>query len=314
MEGFWIITEASVPVFLMMGVGYLLCALKQFPKESFNAILNIDVKALIPCLIVDSILGNQALKNFGTLLSAPVFGIFMLLMGLGAGLLTRKLAGISKEEVLQGRSYTVSVGLFNYGYIPFPLALALYDQETVGVLFVFNVGIEVCVWTIVVALLSGYSLLKEWKKIFNMPLLAIVFSLILNFAGVPLPGVLRQTCHALGQCAYPLGLVVCGGVIYNLCQKESVLDHLRAPVIATVIRCGVLPILTLLIAMLFPFSVELKRVIILQAAMPTAVFAMVLSQMFNADSGLAFRVVLVSTLLSVVTTPIWIQIGTKMLM
>ena len=69
MEGFWIITQASVPVFLMMGVGYLLCALKQFPKESFNAILNIDVKALIPCLIVDSILGNQALKNFGTLLS-----------------------------------------------------------------------------------------------------------------------------------------------------------------------------------------------------------------------------------------------------
>lgn len=314
MEGFWIITQASIPVFLMMGVGYLLCALKQFPKETFNAILNIDVKALIPCLIVDSILGNQALKNFGTLLSAPVFGIFMLLLGLGAGLATRRLAGLSKEEVSQRRSYAVTVGLFNYGYIPFPLALALYDQETVGVLFVFNVGIEICVWTIIAALLSGYSLLKEWKKIFNMPLLAIIFSLILNFAGVPLPGVLRQTCYGLGQCAYPLGLVVCGGVIYYLCREESLLDHLRAPLVATVLRCGVLPILTLLAAMLFPFSVELKRVIILQAAMPTAVFAMVLSQMFHADSALAFRGVLLSTLLSIITTPIWIHIGTKMLM
>ena len=246
MEGFLIITQASIPVFLMMGVGYLLAALKQFPKESFNAILNIDVKALIPCLIVDSILGNQALKNFGTLLSAPVFGIFMLLLGLGAGLATRRVAGLSKEEAPQWRSYAVTVGLFNYGYIPFPLALALYDQETVGVLFVFNVGIEICVWTIIAALLSGYSLLKEWKKIFNMPLLAIIFSLILNFAGVPLPGVLRQTCYALGQCAYPLGLVVCGGVIYYLCREESLLDRLRAPLTATVLRCGLLPILTLL--------------------------------------------------------------------
>ncbi|MBO7525134.1 MAG: AEC family transporter [Verrucomicrobia bacterium] len=314
MEGFWIITQASIPVFLMMGVGYLLCALKQFPKETFNAILNIDVKALIPCLIVDSILGNQALKNFGTLLSAPVFGIFMLLLGLGAGLITRRVAGLSKEEAPQWRSYAVTVGLFNYGYIPFPLALALYDQETVGVLFVFNVGIEICVWTIIAALLSGYSLLKEWKKIFNMPLLAIIFSLILNFAGVPLPGVLRQTCHALGQCAYPLGLVVCGGVIYYLCREESLLDRLRAPLTTTALRCGLLPILTLLAAMFFPFSVELKRVIILQAAMPTAVFAMVLSQMFHADSALAFRGVLLSTLLSIITTPIWIHIGTKMLM
>lgn len=317
MEEFWIITEASLPVFLMMLIGFLLRAFKCFPEEASPAILSIVVNALIPCLIIDSVIGNNALKKPENLLSAPIAGAAILILGLFVGWICSGIAGIRDKDGggLKRRTFAVSVGLYNYGYIPFPLAMALYDTNTVGVLLVFNVGVEVCVWTVVAAMLSGYSLTKEWKKIFNMPLTAILVAAILNLIGAEkvIPTAMMDTFHGLGVCAYPLGLVVSGGVIYDLCRKENMIRALRAPLVGLVLRCGILPIIILFLAMLFPFSTEVKRVIVLQAAMPTAVFAMVLSRLFGADSALAFRVVMLTTLLSVVSTPIWIHIGSWML-
>lgn len=316
MNEFWIITQASIPVFLMMAVGSLLRWAKCFSEEAATGTLNLVVKALIPCLILDSVLGNAALKSSANLLMAPMLGIGTLLLGLLIGWASLRLAGLKKDSPdSKKRSFAVSVGLYNYGYIPFPLALALYDQNTVGVLFVFNVGVEVAVWTLVVACLSGYSPLKDWKKMFNMPLIALVFGLALNFlkADMLLPGALRSTFHGLGQCAYPLGLIVSGTIIYDLCRQYNLMWELRSTAVASALRCLLLPALILLAARFLPLTLELKRVVILQAAMPTAVFAMVLSQLYKADSGLAFRVVFLTTIISVISTPIWIKIGTLFL-
>ncbi len=316
MNEFWIITQASIPVFLMMAVGSVLRWARCFSQEAATGTLNLVVNALIPCLILDSVLGNAALKNSTNLLVAPLFGVGTLLLGLMIGWGSLRLAGLKKGSPdSKKRSFAVSVGLYNYGYIPFPLAMALYDQNTVGVLFVFNVGVEVAVWTVVVACLSGYSPLRNWKKMFNMPLMALVLGLLLNFmkADVLLPVALRSTFHGLGQCAYPLGLVVSGTIIYDLCRQHNLMWELRPTFVAAGLRCLLLPTIILLIAKVLPMTPELKRVIILQAAMPTAVFAMVLSQLYKADSGLAFRVVFLTTLISILTTPVWIEIGTLFL-
>lgn len=316
MNEFWIITQASIPVFLMMGAGCLARWAGWFPKEATAGTLKVVVNLLIPCLIISSVLGNEALKSPGNLIAAPLAGMLTLILGLAVGWASLRAAGFKKGGLdAKGRSYIVSVGLYNYGYIPFPLALALYDQGTVGVLFVFNVGVEVCVWTVVAACLGGYSPFREWKKVFNMPLLAILLALFLNFLNAQtwVPQALGATFEQLGACAYPVGLVVCGTVIYDLCREHDLLKDVRPCLVACGMRCFCLPVLFLFLTGLLPLTDELKRVLILQAAMPTAVFAMVLSQLYRADSPLAFRVVFLTTLLSIVLTPVWIHLGTRYL-
>ena len=80
-------------------------------------------------------------------------------------------------------------------------------------------------------------------------------------------------------------------------------------VMACVLRLGVVPVLFLVLAKFLPCSVELKRVILLQAAMPSAIFAIIAARHFGGDGPTALRVVIATSALSFVTIPLWIRAG-----
>ena len=61
---------------------------------------------------------------------------------------------------------------------------------------------------------------------------------------------------------------------------------------ACVIRMLLLPIGFLLLARFLPATIELKRVIVIQAAMPAAVFAILAARYFHGHQPTALRVVI----------------------
>ena len=72
---------------------------------------------------------------------------------------------------------------------------------------------------------------------------------------------------------------------------------------------GILPVLFLTMARFGPFSIELKRVILLQAAMPSAVFPIIMARHYGGDTSTALRVVIATSVVSLVTIPLWIRSG-----
>ena len=62
-----------------------------------------------------------------------------------------------------------------------------------------------------------------------------------------------------------------------------------------------------------PLSVELRRVLIVQAAMPSAVFSIVLARHYGGHTATAVQVVLATTLVSLVSTPFVITAGMRLL-
>ena len=56
-------------------------------------------------------------------------------------------------------------------------------------------------------------------------------------------------------------------------------------------------------------STELRQVIVIQAAMPAGIMPIVLSRHYGGDASVAIKVVLATTLASIVTMPLWIRIG-----
>src|SRR5262249_44900984 len=155
---------------------------------------------------LDSTLGNPALSRLSNLLLAPMVGIGALLLGVGIAIAARPFHGLAERK--QVRTFGLSVGMFNYGYIPIPLSILLFDKQTTGVLLVHNVGVETALWTFGVMLLTGGSLGKDWRKIFNGPLLAMVLAIILNGLQLQdrLPETVRLAIHWLGECAIPMAL------------------------------------------------------------------------------------------------------------
>ena len=302
---------AVIPVFAIAVAGFVIRKVNWLTEEADQSLLRVTINLLTPCLILDAALGNAALARWSNLLLAPVVGFGTMALGLLLALGARRLHGLTERR--GERTFALSVGMYNYGYVPLPLALALFDSGTVGVLFVHNVGVEMGLWTLGVMLLTGGSVGRNWRNIINAPFVAIVLAVLLNTAGLDAhaPKVVLTAVHWLGQCAVPMALVLIGAIVADHLHEFHSASGWRVIGAAVFLRTGVLPMLFLLLAKYLPASVELKRVIVLQAAMPSAVFSIIMARHYGGDPPTAMRVVIGTSAIGLVTIPLWIRFGLK---
>ena len=311
MNEFSTVLKAVIPIFSSALVGLLIRKLNWLTEEADQSLLRVNINLLLPCLILDSTLGNPALSRLSNLLLAPLVGIGTLLLGVGMAIAVRPMHGLAERK--QVRTFGLSVGMYNYGYIPIPLSILLFDKQTTGVLLVHNVGVETALWTFGVMLLTGGSLDKDWRKIINGPLIAILLAIILNWLQLQdrLPEAVRMAIHWLGECAIPMALILIGAIVADHLSEFHSTSGWRVIGTALFLRLGLLPVLFLLLAKYLPCSVELKRVIVIQAAMPAAVFPIIMARHYGGDPPTALRVVISTSAASLVTIPLWLRFGAK---
>ena len=216
------------------------------------------------------------------------------------------------------RTFTLSVGAYNYGFLALPLVRELFDDQTLGVLFVHNVGAGLALWTLGVAILNGKLDGRAWRQMVNPPSVAVLVAVAFNLLEITpwlhqYAEFVLTPVRWLGEAAVPMLLVLVGASIADQLQAEGRKNRRRdtAKVIAwaSLLRLGLLPIAFLLVALVLPASVELKRVIVVEAAMPSAVFPVLLARRYGGDPATALRVVLSTSILSLLTIPLWILAG-----
>jgi len=309
MNAFSIVITAVLPVVGAVLAGALMRRLNWLTEEADTSLMRITINLFTPCLVLDSILGNRALERFGTLTMAPVIGFCTVAFGIGLGWFVARIIGLQSPQVR--RTFALVTGIYNYGYIPLPLAIAFFDKETVGVLFVHNVGVEIALWSVGFLVLTGHTTGDGWRKIINVPLVAIVVALSLNMMGAQnfLPGFVLQTAKLLGQCAIPLGLVLIGAVMADYVHEFHPARDTRVMATACILRLVILPALFLLLIVFLPMAPELRNVVLLQAAMPSAVFPIVMARHYAGDPITALRIVLATSLAALVTIPLCLRLG-----
>ena len=268
---------------------------------------------LFPAFIIDHILGNEKLSSVSEIGVASSTGFFSLILGIS---LCYFISGILKTKGKQRRAFAVTTGLQNYGFIPIPIVLALYPDANVivGVLLMHSVGVELALWTAGVMILSGERT-SIWRRLLNVPLITTVICLIINFLGlgIEVHAKIEGTCNMLGNCAVPLSLLLIGATINDLINdsKEKIFNQQRSAeaILAVIMRMLFLPIVVLIYAKFAQISPELKKVLVIQAAMPAAVFPIILTKEYGGDTNTSVRIVIVTTLLSVITIPPAIVFG-----
>lgn len=310
MSSYLALFNSVLPVLGVIAAGYAIRRWNWLSEEADASLMRVVTHLLAPCLIVDTILGNPAMGRIGNVLAAPILGFVTTALGIVVGWWWRRGVGHAESAPVQ-RTFALSVGICNYGYIPLPLAQTLFTQSTVGVLFVQNIGVELAMWLVGLAVLSGRPWREGWRQLANPPVFAILGALALNFVidRSAVPVAVLQLAHLLGQCAIPLGLILIGAIIADLLPELRERSAGRVVAFACLVRLGVLPAVILALARVLPVSTEVKEVLLLHAAMPAAVFPIVMARHYGGDAGTALRVVLGTSLASVVTMPIWLKAG-----
>ena len=305
------VLSAVLPVFCLALVGIGLRRVRWLTEEADATLLRLVVNVLTPCLIFDKVLGNRALQRAENLFIPPLIGFGGIVLGIGTCWLFRRRVGLKTDP--EQRTFALVAGLQNFAYVPFPLVLMLFANhpDTPGVLFLHNLGVDIAMWTLGLITLGHATGPGEWRKLINAPLLAIVLSLLLNSCDgahwVPRP--LSITASMLGACAFPLGILLTGAMMADQVRQLHPARATGTLIWSAIFFFFFIPALMLGISRILPCSVEIKRVILVQAAMPAGIFPIVLSRLYGGDPATAVRIVAGTTILSLITIPLWIQWG-----
>ncbi len=304
------ILSVAVPVYLTMGAGALARRTGLLKVEADVSLMKLSVMMLTPALIIERVVGNPAVMSLPPVLIAAGLGYGLVALGIALTYFVAPLVGLKKGE--GRRTFSVACGLQNYGFVAIPIVTALFpDKGTLGVLFTFTLGVELACWTVGVGLLTGLDK-APWRLALNAPVITILISLLLNFTGLHahVPLVAHNTFNMLGACAVPLAVLLIGASIADLWGQGAM--QWKVAVVSPILRLGIIPIAFLAAACYLPISLELKRVIVVQAAMPSAVFNIMIARLYGGHATTAVQVVIATTVVSCVTTPLVIAWGLKL--
>lgn len=298
---------ALLPVLAVTALGALLRRIGWLTAAADASLLTLMVNLLTPCLIVDKVLGSAALADPAMVFLAPAVGFSAVVVGIAASFAAAHVFGVRTEPAR--RTFALAAGVQNYGYIPLPLALSLYGNETAAVLFTHNLGTEVAIWSIGVAVLAGVPPRDLFRRLLSPPAIAILGAVLVNLlvGRARVPGFLLETASLLGQAAIPLGLLLTGATMADHARNVWGPGSVRTAALACALRLGVLPLFYIAALWGLDTGVELDHVFVLQSAMPAAVFPILIAKHYKGDSVTALRVVFGTTLVSLVTIPLWIH-------
>lgn len=302
---------AVIPVYLIIGTGWLLRRIHWILPANESPLMRVALDVCYPCLILSSMLGNEKLSSISFSAQAIAMGFTELVVGMGVAW---SVARLLKLKVGTGlRTFSLSAGIQNYAFFVIPILMVLFPAKgdpTLGVLMTHNVGCELAVWTIGIIIIAGGVKNLSAGIFLRGPLMAVVIGLLLGWTGlgfyVAVPPVMN-TLSMFGGCAVPLCMMLFGCTMYD--SWERMQWNLRLNIAGVLTRLVLAPMLILLLAWALPVDPLIKRIMVLQAAIPSAVIPVILAKRFGGHPDIATQVLLVTTLVSFITLPVWLAVG-----
>ena len=306
------VLSAVLPVFLITFLGYQFRRINWITREADDSLMRVAMNVLLPCLAFSKISGNEAIRQPENVWVPPLVGFSSIALGMLVGWIARQFA--TGEIGPKARTYAITIGVFNFGFVPIPLSEALFGPNAVAVLFVFNVGTLLAMWSLGVMLLHG-ELSSAWSKVLNPPFLSVVFALSINATGLYLhiPEVVIKSINMLGMCAIPMSILLMGAMMKDYLAQCEFRSAFRVCWTSIILRLGLLPASMIIVANWLPLSIELKQVVLVQASMPAAMFPILISRMYGGSPVIATQIAIATTLFSLITIPLWLRFGISFL-
>jgi predicted permease len=297
------------PVFLVIAAGYAVFRVGWLSTEAESSLLRLVVNLLYPCLILNTVMTNAAVMKPENLVLPPLAGFATAAFGCLASYAVAPLFGLREPRVR--RTFAFTTGIYNYGYIPLPVVGTLFGAGATTVLFIHNIGVEIALWTVGVVMLAGTSPRDAWRNIFTPPVIAIAVAVGLNFTGAAhrMPQFLLSAIRIVGAAGVPLALLLTGATFADQARNLKSGPSTAVALGSSLLRLGLLPLSLLALARWLPCSPELRQVIMVQAAMPSAMFPVILAKHYGGDPATALRIVLITSALGLITIPLWLKFG-----
>ena len=278
-------------------------------QETEKSLSRFIIHVLYPCFIIYNVLNSETLVRLNEASMGALFGFFSILVGFFVARIASRICKIKNKEI---PAFCFCAGIFNYGFFAIPVAALFFGNELVVKIILFNLGVEVAIWTVGVLILTSKKL--EIRKILNPPAISVLLALVLQWMGGKelFPQFIWEALSMIGNCSIPMALMIIGASFYDLLKSYKPSSFYRIEFGTIITRVLLVPSIFVLYAVYgwIPQNyLWLSEILIVQAAMPAGVFPLVVVKNYNEDSQTALRTIMTTILIGIISIPIWLWVG-----
>lgn len=281
-----------LPILLVAAAGAALQRWRNLPAAPFSQLM---LYLLSPALVLDSLIGADLPLEASARIVGAIFLLSLVLIAASAVL--SHLLG-HKRPMQSG--FILSTTFPNAGNMGLPVSLLAFGEQGLAVAVVIYSSHAVLGWSlgVFVAARSHSGGLGPLKHTLRLPVLwAIALALLLRATGTELPSFLGESVHMLGQASIPVMLLILG---FQL-ERGVALDRWPSLLAALVVRLIASALVAYLVGGWLGLEGITQQVFVVMAAMPTAVFTIILATEFQAEPRFVSSMVIASTLISLLT-------------
>ncbi|NYB51527.1 MAG: AEC family transporter [Methanobacteriaceae archaeon] len=288
--------ETIIAIILMIIIGYI-CRRTGFLKAEDARILNkIVVYLAIPSLIFLAMYSADLsnIQNFGTIT------LICLLVGIICGIIAYGFSRIRGYSSKTRWSVVAASTMFNSGFLGYPVCLGVFGTAGLVRAIFYDLGTIILFISFGVFFLTIYGgnyqdIIK--RSILFPPLLAVTLGVLANIFHFPLGSLATSVLDYFDGAAIPLIMISLGLSL----EFKGIKEYFDAASFVSAIKLVISPLIALFIVSLVGLSGLDRTVTIVEAAMPSAMFTLVLAITYDLDVKVAAACIFLSTALSMIS-------------
>ncbi len=277
---FSVIISILAPVFICVAIGFFWAR----SGKSFDTHLITSLVTYFgtPCLLFYSL--SEVVLHPQALLDMALAALFANCAFIIIGALVLAIFRLPQRAFLQALSFP------NVGNVGLPLCYLAFGKEGLALGVTFFAIYAVFQMTVGAAFVSGSFSPKSLLKMPIIPATAIAAFFL--FTGTHVPGWIYNTTKLIGDMTIPLMLFTLGVSLSQLKVRKF-----KIPILLSVVRLTMGFVVGIGLVALLNLTGPAAGVVIVQCAMPAAVFCFLFAQLYNQRPEEVAGVVIVSTLL-----------------
>ena len=293
---FLIVCGQVVTLFLMMGVGYVLTKQGWFTEETSAQCTRILIYVVVSCIIITQLQIEADMDVIRSMLLSAVgmAAPFVIMLPL-VQLLFRKEHPDTRIVRRFGMVYS------NSSFMGLPLLAGILGESALLYGVISMLIFTLFQWTHGALTMGGKFSLK--RMVVNPGMISVAIGLVLFVTGLRLPAPVNNAMEFMTDMNSPLAMVVIGSQM----ARADILSVFKKPklYLAAAVKLIIVPAIVCVV--LLPLELEPISycACVVLAACPTAGTTSMFAQMFGRDVETAAHMVTLSTLLSVITLPVF---------
>lgn len=301
-ENFLAVTQQVLSLFLMIAIGFICGKTKLITENATTGISNIILYVSTPAAILQAFVTEQ--KTYEKSINLALVAAFAIFAHI-IGILLAKLLIHNKSQDTEFVLRFATV-FSNCGYMSFPLQKALLGD--IGIFYgaMYVAVFNIFMWSYGAYLMGNGKAFSLKKCLLNPSVIATLISVILYFIRLQLPFVVTTAVNALSALNTPLPMIIIGYYLSTSSLLKALTD--KRIYISAVVRLTVIPAILLTLMLVLNIRGVPLIACTIAASAPAATGTTMFSIKYNRDTTCSVNLVTLTTLLSVITMPLFIAI------